>query len=49
MSDGFGWRIPASRRALGHVHRATIGPMKKTAKRMVQKFRGAYLTPSATH
>ena len=48
MSDGFGWRIPASRRALGRLHRATIGPMKKTAKRMVQKFRGAYLTPSAT-
>jgi hypothetical protein len=48
MTDGFGWRIPPSRRALGRVHRATLGPMKKTAKRIVQKFRGAYLTPSAT-
>ncbi|KGQ20562.1 hypothetical protein LF41_1099 [Lysobacter dokdonensis DS-58] len=50
MSDGFGWRIPPSRRALGAVHRATIGPLKKTTKRILQKFRGAYLTPPAiTH
>jgi len=49
ITEGFGWRIPRSRRLVAGLHRATVGPVKKTAKRIVQKFRGTYLTPpSAT-
>lgn len=45
IDEGMEWRIPANRRAVAMVHRATVRPVKKTAKRIMQKFRGAYLTP----
>ena len=47
IKAGLGWRIPARRRLLGTAHNATVGLAKKTAKRLVQKFRGTYLTPAA--
>lgn len=45
IDEGMEWRIPPNRRAVAMLHRATVRPVKKTAKRLVQKFRGAYLTP----
>ncbi|MFC0679408.1 hypothetical protein ACFFGH_16350 [Lysobacter korlensis] len=36
IKAGLGWRIPPRRRALGALHRATIGFAKSTAKRLVQ-------------
>jgi 7-cyano-7-deazaguanine synthase in queuosine biosynthesis len=47
LSEGFGWRIPRDRRVVAAVHRATVRPITHAAKRLVQKVRGAYLTPRA--
>lgn len=49
IKAGLGWRIPRRRRALGMAHNATIGLAKRTAKRIAQRFRGTFLTPSGAH
>ena len=49
IKAGLGWRIPARRRLLGTAHSATFGFAKKTAKRIAQRFRGTFLTPSGAH
>lgn len=46
IDAGLGWRISPRRRALGAVYRATVGLARKTAKRLVHSFRGAFLAPS---
>lgn len=48
IKAGLGWRIPPRRRAVGAVHRATIGLAKNTARPIVQKFRKALLTLSGS-
>ena len=35
LDEGFGWRMPRSRRALAHLHRVTVGPLKKRVKRVL--------------
>ncbi|MFC0679407.1 hypothetical protein ACFFGH_16345 [Lysobacter korlensis] len=37
VKAGLGWRIPSHRRAYAAVHRATIGLVKKTARRFTQR------------
>lgn len=37
IQAGLGWRIPSRRRAYAAVHRATIGIVKKTARRLMQR------------
>jgi len=39
IDEGFGWRMPRSRRALAYLHRATIGPVKKRVKRALARRR----------
>jgi hypothetical protein len=39
IDEGFGWRMPRSRRALAYLHRATIGPVKKRVKRALAQRR----------
>lgn len=36
IKAGLGWRVPVTRRALGTVHRATIGLAKQTVKRVLR-------------
>lgn len=39
VEQGFGWRIPPRRRALGAVYRITVKPAKQVAKKALRPFR----------
>lgn len=36
IEEGLGWRIPTYRRLIGNVHRASVHPVKKAARKMLQ-------------
>ncbi len=44
VKAGLGWRIPPRRRAIGALHRATIGVAKSVAKRWLNGLSGPVLT-----
>lgn len=47
IKAGLGWRIPARRRVLGAIHRATVGLVTRTARRLYLRARGAFPTPGS--